>query len=155
MATIRQKSWGWEAQILRRGRTAISRTFRIKADASAWAIQVESEIARGVCRDRSQGERFSLDDTLVRYRAEVTPCKKSAQAEEARIDFLRRDPIACLRLSDLRSRDAARFRDRRLQEVTGSTVIRDLILIPHAINIARKEWGIVFDNPCSLIRRHR
>ena len=78
MATIRQKSWGWEAQILRRGRTAISRTFRIKADASAWANQVESEIARGVCRDRSQGERFSLDGTLVRYRAEVTPCKKSA-----------------------------------------------------------------------------
>ena len=47
----------------------------------------------------------------------------------------------------------AAFRDRRLKHVTGSTVIRDLTLISHAINIARKEWGIVMDNPCCPIRR--
>lgn len=60
-----------------------------------------------------------------------------------------------MRLSDLRSADVAAFRGRRLQEVTGSTVIRDLTLISHAINIARKEWGIAMDNPCNLIRRPR
>lgn len=155
MPTIRQKPWGWEAQIRRRGRSTITRTFRVKADASAWAHQIESEIARGIYRDRSQAERFALGDILTRYRDEVTPHKKSAGAERGRIAHLLRDPLAKLRLADLRPQDLAEFRDRRLRTVTGSTVIRDLTLISHAINIARKEWGIGIDNPCALIRRPR
>ena len=153
MASIRQRSDGWQAQIRRRGRASVTRTFVTKADALAWASQMESEIARGVYRDRSQAERYSLADILVRYREEVSPHKKSEHAEKARIDFLLRDPLTQLRLSDLRPQDIAEFRDRRLQSVTGSTVIRDLTLISHAINVARKEWGIAMDNPCVLIRR--
>lgn len=153
MASILPRSGGWQAQVRRRGRPPISRTFKTKADAEAWAWQMESEIARGVYRDRSQADRFSLGEILTRYAKEISPLKKSADAEANRIAFLLRDPITQLRLSDLRPADVAAFRDRRLQEVTGSTVIRDLTLISHAINIARKEWGITMDNPCSLIRR--
>jgi integrase len=34
------------------------------------------------------------------------------------------------------------YRDQRLRKVTGSTVRRELGLIQHAFNIARREWGI-------------
>lgn len=153
MASFRFRGGRWEAQVRRRGRPTLSRTFKAKIDADAWASQIESEIARGVYRDRSQAERYSLGDILTRYGEEVSPHKKSADAEAGRIAFLLRDPISRLRLSDLRPTDVAAFRDRRLKHVTGSTVIRDLTLISHAINIARKEWGIVMDNPCTLIRR--
>ncbi|WP_066095045.1 site-specific integrase [Xanthomonas massiliensis] len=153
MASFHPRPGGWQAQIRHRGRPPISRTFKTKADAQAWANQIESEIARGVYRDRSQAERFTLGEILIRYGKEVSPLKKSADAEASRIAFLLRYPIAQIRLSDLRPTDIADFRDCRLQEVTGSTVIRDLTLISHAINIARKEWGIVMENPCTLIRR--
>lgn len=153
MASILPRPGGWQAQVRRRGRPPISRTFKTKADAQAWAWQTESEIARGVYRDRSQTERFTLGEILARYGKEISPLKKSADPEANRIAFLLRDPVTHLRLSDLRPADLAAFRDRRLQEVTGYTVIRDLTLISHAINIARKEWGIAMDNPCSLIRR--
>lgn len=47
----------------------------------------------------------------------------------------------------------AEWRDKRLKEVSGSTVNRDLNLISHVINAARKEWGIHIENPISMIRR--
>lgn len=153
MASFHPRPGGWQAQVRRIGRPPISRTFKTKADAQTWAHQIESEIARGVYRDRSQAGKFSLGDILTRYGQEISPLKKSADAEANRIAFLLRDPITQIRLSDLSPADFGAFRDRRLQHVTGSTVIRDLTLISHAINIARKEWGIVMDNPCCLIRR--
>ena len=153
MASFHPRPGGWQAQIRHRGRPPISRTFKTKADAQAWANQIESEVARGVYRDRSQAERFTLGEILTRYGKEISPLKKSADAEASRIAFLLRYPIAQTRLSDLRPSDIAAFRDLRLRTVTGSTVIRDLTLISHALNIARKEWGIVMENPCTLIRR--
>jgi len=37
--------------------------------------------------------------------------------------------------------------------VSGSSVNRELNLLSHAVNIARKEWGIHIDNPIALIQR--
>jgi hypothetical protein len=45
------------------------------------------------------------------------------------------------------------MKSQRLKEVTGSTTNRDLNLISHVINVARREWGIHVDNPIALIRR--
>jgi integrase len=47
----------------------------------------------------------------------------------------------------------AEWRDKRLKKVSGSTTNRDLNLISHVINVARKEWGIHIENPISMIRR--
>ncbi|MGA3957097.1 site-specific integrase [Ralstonia nicotianae] len=47
----------------------------------------------------------------------------------------------------------AQWRDKRLKEVSGSTTNRDLNLISHVINVARKEWGVHVDHPISKIRR--
>lgn len=153
MASFRQRPTGWEVQVRVRGRKSLTRTFRNKADGRAWAAGVENELARGVYRDRSTAERYQVAEVLRRYKEQVTPFKKSAAQERVRIDALLRDPIAEIRVSDLRPADLADFRDRRLTKVTGSTVLRDLTLLSHAFNLARKEWGIAFDNPCSAIRR--
>lgn len=155
MATFLSRPNGWQAQVRRRGRRTLSRTFRTKADAQAWAAQIESEIVRGVYRDRCAAERWSLRDLLRRYQSEITPKKKSAAAEHARIDVLLRLPMVHRRLSDLSAQDFAAFRDERLLSVTGSTVIRDLTLFSHLLNTARKEWGIPVENACAEIRRPR
>ena len=155
MATIIPRGRRWQAQVRLRGRPPVIKTHRTKAEAQAWALDVESEAARGLYRDRREAERLSVGDLLHRYSAEVTPHKKSAEAEASRVAFVLRDPLARIRLSDLRAQDMADFRDRRLAVASGSTVIRDLTLLSHVFNVARKEWGIGIENPCGLIRRPR
>ena len=155
MATIIPRGRGWQAQVRLRGRPPVIKTFRTKTQAQAWSVDVESDAVRGLYPDRREAERLSVADLLRRYRTDVTPHKKSAQAEASRIAFVLRDPLARLRLADLRAQDLADFRDRRLEAASGSTVIRDLTLLSHMFNVARKEWGIGVENPCVLIRRPR
>lgn len=153
MATIHQRGKYWEVQIRRKGWPKVSRRFESKIDARDWASIIESEMARGVFVDRTEAERNTLGDLLSRYLSEVSNHKKGAQSERYRITSLLRDPIAQYRVAGLSGKVLAEWRDRRLKEVSGSTTNRDLNLISHVINVARKEWGIHVENPVSMIRR--
>ncbi|WP_211369008.1 site-specific integrase [Pseudoxanthomonas jiangsuensis] len=153
MATLRKKPWGWEAQIRLRGRPSVSATFGSKADARAWAADTESQIARGVYRERGNDARLTLGLLIERYLVEVTPHKKGAAVEAVRLALIQRDPICQIRLSDYLQGDMAAYRDRRLAVVSGSTVNRELNLISHVFNIGRKEWGVKMDNPVQRLRR--
>ena len=155
MGTIRKRGSRWEAQIRRRGLPEITKTFARRTEADAWVAVVESEVVRGVYQDRSLAAEFTFGDLLGRYALEVTPTKKGAHAERCQIEAMRRDPLARIVMSDLAGRDVADWRDRRLQEVSGSTVNRGLNLISHVLNTARREWGVPIDNPVSSIRRPR
>lgn len=66
---------------------------------------------------------------------------------------MRRDDIAKIKMRDLKASDFASWRDRRLQEVSGATVSRELKLISSVLSIARREWGLIQDNPLSEVRR--
>ena len=153
LATLRRKPWGWEAQIRRRGRPSISSTFASKADARAWAADTESQIARGIYRERGEDDQLTLGLLIDRYLVEITPLKKGAAAEAVRLAAIRRDRICLIRLSDYVPADLAGYRDRRLAQVSGSTVNRELNVISHVFNVGRKEWGVRMDNPVQLLRR--
>jgi integrase len=47
----------------------------------------------------------------------------------------------------------AKFRDERLQQVSSSTVIRDLACLSAIISHARREWAINIENPVSRVRK--
>ena len=86
MASIRELETGnWQAQIRRRGIKPIVRSFKTKTEAARWARMLESEMDRGVFVDRSEAERLSISDLIVRYLSEVTPGKKSAKNEKQRL----------------------------------------------------------------------
>lgn len=153
LATFRKKPWGWEAQIRVRGRPSISSTFGSKADARAWASKTESEVARGIYRERGQDDQLTLGILIDRYLVEVTPLKKGANVETIRLAAIRRDPICEIRLSDYLSSDTAGYRDRRLSVVSGSTVNREFNLISHVFNVGRKEWGVKMENPIASLTR--
>ncbi|CAB3805436.1 Tyrosine recombinase XerC [Paraburkholderia ultramafica] len=156
MATIRQRGKYWEAQIRRRGWPSLSRSFDTKATAEAWARRAESEMDRGVFVDRTEAERNTFDDLLKRYAEEVSPHKKGGAGEILRIRKIRTDALAQYKISAITSKIIADYRDRRMAKVSGSTVNRELTLIGHVLNVARKEWGIHLDtNPVSVIRRPR
>jgi integrase len=153
LATFRKKPRGWQAQIRRRGRPSISATFASKADARAWAADTESQIARGIYRERGEDDQLTLGMLIERYLVEVTPLKKGAAAEAVRLAAIGRDRICQIRLSDYQPADLAGYRDRRLAQVSGSTVNRELNVISHVFTVGRKEWGVKLANPVQLVRR--
>ncbi|CAE6938599.1 Tyrosine recombinase XerC [Paraburkholderia nemoris] len=160
MASIWKRNGNWRAEVRRRGYPLLTSTFDTKAMAEAWARRIESEMDRGAFVDRTEAERNTLGDLLIRYSKEVSPSKKGGVGEIQRIKVLCTDPLARLKAASLSGKAMAEFRDRRLngygtrKKVSGSTVNRELTLIGHVINVARKEWGVHVDvNPVSIIRR--
>lgn len=155
MATFTKRSNGrWQAKIRRRGLPAISKTFRNKADAVAWANVQESEMDRGVWKDRSVVERTSLHEILERYLKEIVPSKRGAKSDALRVKTLLRDPIGSYRLSNLTGPVLAKWRDSRLEAgAAASTVNRELSLLSAIMNWARRDLGLAFENPVADIRR--
>ena len=155
MATIRRrKDTNYhEVQIRRKGWPHVSRTFRTAPQAHAWAAVIESEMARGVFIDRSEAEKNTLGDLLKRYLTEISNHKKGRESERYRLMSLQRDPIALIKVAGLSGKLMPEWRDKRLKEVSGSTVNRDLNLISHVFTVARKDWGIHVENPISMVRR--
>jgi integrase len=69
---------------------------------------------------------------------------------------MQRDPMACYSLATIKTSVIAEWRDRRLLEVSGSTVNRELNLLHAVLETARKDWGIAMpSNPVSDVRRPR
>ena len=147
MATIRKRDTSWQVQVRRAGYPRCTRTFRLKADAEHWGRLVEAEIDRGdlpVGRQALRGR--SLADLFCLYRDKVTPTKRGALQERYRLEQFLAHDVSGVPLERLTPAIFARYRDGRLQEVGPPTVRRELALIRHVIEVARKEWGVPLRN---------
>lgn len=155
MATIRKLRGRWQAQVRHKGMKPRAKSFDTKADAERWARGLEAEIDRGGSfADTKLAETMTLKSVLERYLKEVTPLKRSAKTEFYRIRGLLKRPIMYRTLSGLTPADVAGYRDERLQTVAGSTVLKELNAIGHAIETARREWGVnIPQNPVKMVRR--
>ena len=91
-------------------------------------------------------------------KSKVCDTKRAAQdwANQAEYESLNRDEvvgrntvdqIAALRISEVTPADIADWRDRRLREVMGASVRREMQLMSSVFNIARKEWGWIGAGP--------
>ena len=107
---------------------------------------------KGVFVSRAEAESTTLKEPLERYLVEVTPLKKGAAPETNRLRAFMRHPLARRFVAGVRGVDMARFREERLQKVSSSTVKRDLVLLGHVFEVARKEWGIHVHNPVRDIK---
>lgn len=153
MATIREaKSGWWQAIVRRKGFPDQSTTREKKADAEAWARDVETKIDRGVFVDRAEAESTSLKKALERYEEEVSKNKDGYEQEKYRINAWKEHPLAKRSLASLRGSDFAKWRDERLKVVAPSTVQKDIAVISNLFTVATKEWGIEVLNPISNIK---
>lgn len=155
MATLRKRGTQWEAQVRKQGWPARSQSFPTKSEANQWAQNIESEMARAAFVDSQSIRKLTLGDLLERYAQEITPTKKGHDSELYRLRAFLRDPLAQTKLADLTSRRISAWRDQRLTQVSGTTTNRDLNLLSHIFNVARKEWDIPVANPIGNIRRPR
>jgi integrase len=154
MATIRRRGDSWQAQIRRAGHSPLTRTFSRKDDAQRWARSTECDLDRAPRRDeREDGRSPTLGELLKRYEREVTPSKRSNDRELDKIRVISRYPITSIKVHDLKPRDASRYRDERLDQVSPATVRRELAIIKHCVEIAIREWGIpVAVNPIKGVK---
>ncbi|WP_249214480.1 hypothetical protein [Burkholderia cenocepacia] len=132
----------WQAKVRRKGFPQQSRTFMYKEDAEKWVRAIERELETSGFVDRREAEKNTLGDVLRRYQKDVTPLKKSAEIESIKINVLLRDKaLVDLKMSAVNSNALAKWRDRRLKEVAGATVNREMNVLSAALNHARREWG--------------
>jgi len=143
MATFRKNKKTWTAQIFKKG-VRTSASFATKREATEWAAMTEAEI---LTRDFSQIPDKTFGDLLMRYREEVVPHKKGARWEKVRIVKLLRDPIAKVALIDFGKKDVTKWRDRSLENLAASSVLREWSILSHACTIARRDWDWLKENP--------
>ncbi len=155
MASFRKRGeLQWQARINRKGFPAQVKTFSTRAQAEAWARQVESEIDRGVFVSRVEAEATSLSEALERYEREISAFKKGAVQERSVIVVWKGTDLARRSLAAVRSADVAKLRDDWLKTHKSATVLRRLAVLSHVFTIARKEWGMEgLLNPVELIRK--
>lgn len=142
MATIRQLPSGkWNSQVRRKGSKPITKTFRTKAAAEAWTRETESELDRGTRVDLTAAARLTVAELLARYEREITPRKRSAVKERSRLRLLTGE-LGAHSLAALSTEHVVAFADKRLRSVVSDTVRKELGTLGHAIEIARRLWGI-------------
>lgn len=157
MASIRKRGeLQWQAEIRRKGFPDQRKTLNTRAEAEAWARQIENEMDRGIFVSRAEAESTTLDDALDRYKREVSAGKKGCEQEKFRIKTWRKNDLALRSLASLRGSDFAKYRDERLAAGAAAATVRlDLAVISHVFTIAAKEWGIPVQNPIANIRLPR
>lgn len=145
---------GWQAKITKKGFPPTSKTFTRRADAEAWARKVESEQERGIWRDSSEAESTTLFEAFTRYAREITPRKKGAKREQARIKVWQAHPLAKRSLASIRGSDVAGFRDAsRRRGLAENSVRLEIALLSHVYETCRREWGMEnLANPCRSIK---
>ena len=154
MATFRKRGSSWHVQVRRSGHPPVTRSFKLKADADAWARKLEAEVDRGELPvDRRALRSTTLGDLLTRYRETVTPTKRGNAQEDHRLRKLLAYPISRTALAKLTPAAFAKYRDERLSQVQGVTVRRELAIMRHALEVARKEWDLCLpSNPAGDIK---
>ncbi|MES2349210.1 MAG: site-specific integrase [Pseudomonadota bacterium] len=157
MATIVSTPSGTHKALVRmQGWPTVSKTFRLKRDATDWARRTEDEMVRGVYISRSGSERMILQKALERYLDEVTPTKKPMTQRSEKITaqhligFLGKYSMAALS-SEL----VASYRDHRIGAGKSNNTVRiELALLSNLFTVAIQEWGLgLTHNPVTTIRK--
>ena len=142
MATFRKRGSGWQAQVRRKGRPPISRSFHSKSAALAWARGQEFEADRGVPPVHKTLQGITVADVIARYRDEVVPRKRGADRETAMLNAFLRQPLAQMALSEVTTGMVSAYCADRLTRVKSATVNRELDILRHAFTVARRSWDI-------------
>jgi integrase len=153
VATIRKRANRWQAQVRLQGCTPTTKTFVRKSDAEAWARQQEIAIERGeILSARRSLKSFVLADVLTRYEKEVTP-KRGAASEFSRLRTIT-SSLGSIPLDKLTPSTLARYRDERLLIVSSASVRRELVVLRHCLEVARREWDVPMPrNPMDQVGR--
>ncbi|SUB20744.1 hypothetical protein [Pasteurella bettyae] len=128
MATFNKINGTWRAQVRRKG-VSKSGYFRTKAEAQAWALDIESKILTGAINNSIPNITFA--ELLDKYIKEISIKKRSYREERLRLLRLMDMPIGSIRLPDLHERHFQQWRDETpIQGQCSERIARVEHLIP-------------------------
>lgn len=148
MAYIAKHGDGWRAQVVRKG-VRKSAVWPTRREAAAWAARVELEIDGGkITRtDRTFAAACAhYLDTVSTTKVDAVDWEKRRFA--AMQAFFGPDTA----LSSIDSALVGKWRDKRLQTVSGSTVLREANLLRNLLKLARDEWKWIEHEPFKGVR---
>ena len=134
---------GWRAQVQRDG-IRVSKTFDLKRDAQAWALAQESRTSL------KKSETFA--SACGRYFETVSSTKRNPAWERRKLDAFEAHFGSDTALAAIDSDTIGRWRDKRLETVSGSTVQREANLLRHLFTLAVDEWRWIERNPFRGVR---
>jgi integrase len=140
--------------VRRKGRSPISRNFRAKSEALAWAREQELEADQRRPQGHKTLRAIRVADIVKRYRDEVVPRKRGADRETLTLNAFLRHPLALVVLSDVTTGMVSAYCAERLQCVQPGTLNRELDILRHAFAIARRNWDVpLAQNPFADVIR--
>jgi integrase len=112
-----------------------------RREAMAWAVRTEAELAA----NKPQDLQRTFSEVADQYARDVSVHKGGKVWELRRIETFK--PFFPKRLGEIDAPDIAAWRDKRLQDVTSSTVVREANLLRHIFSVARDEWRLMDHDP--------
>lgn len=150
MATITKNGNNWRARVRRKGVNK-SQQFRTKAQAEAWATDLEAKILSGTYNTGIPFITFA--EVIDKYIKEVSIHKKSYREERLRLFRLMEMPLGRIYLIDLNEDDFRLWRDERLSKVSVASVLREWNTLSHIMTMACGEWKFLKENPLKNVRK--
>jgi integrase len=148
MAYIRTYRDGWRAEVQRNGQR-LSKLFKTKREAQAWALQQE-----GKAEALGKGWR-TFAEAVEKYEEAETAKKKAQQWERNTLARLLAEFGESTPLGSIDQPRIAAWRDKRLKSVSASTVNREANLLRHMLRVARLEWHWLTANPFEGVKMPR
>lgn len=157
MATIFKRENGtYQVKIRKKGHKPLSKNFDKKAQAQAWAREVEAALDSKTFVDFRKAEKSLVTDLLDTYEEEITPTKKSQRTERAAIANLKKG-FEHRVLASVQPDDVAAYAKHRQSEEGGGvgpdTVRRELQILSELYVTARALWQINAVNPVPDARK--
>lgn len=148
MPTFRKRGRRWQAMVRLAGRPPASRTFATRAEARAWAEDLEESLRRG---HEGAGGRI-VAAALAHYARTVAPSHRGARWEQLRLARMGLDPLATVPLDSVTAVHVADWRDRRLAQVSAGSVLREWSLLRGVFAEAvERRW--IGSNPMQGVRK--
>ena len=149
MATIRKRGSRYNVQIRKEGYPSVTKTFTRISVAKKWASSIEADMERHLYIEVP--DQTTVGELLQRYQRQISPSHKGQQVEAYRLGTLKKH-LGSVRLIHLTPKEIASYRDIRLNEVSPSSLKRELTILSRVLTIASKDWGIsIPQNPVSMI----
>ncbi|WP_321891981.1 site-specific integrase [Paraburkholderia tropica] len=145
MASITLRGTKWQVKIRRKDQPQLSATFATEAAARRW-VEEHERIDTGP----------TVGDLFRKYIKHPMPDRRSSDWDRRTLQrMLRREKKLCMvPVCQLDKTHLAEWRDRRIKEVLGSTVGRELDAISAAYRVAIDEWDMgITSNPVHGFRR--
>lgn len=113
--------------------------------------KIKGQIAEGKWFERLPGEDYTFKEIMDRYLEECSSAKGSTDRDKISLKHLLPffgDKI----VTHILPRDVSEYKAlRRKEGASPATINRELALMKHCFNVARREWEYVRDNPVSMV----